>query len=53
MAFTLEGRCEEELPERIFGSCHFNRINLHGTGLSLPPRAACGDGGTPRSPAGR
>lgn len=48
MAFTLEGRTEAELPERMFGSCHFNQIDLHGTGVHLPPRRQVNGEGSPR-----
>tara|TARA_B110001452_G_scaffold225302_1_gene199234 strand:+ start:158 stop:1336 length:1179 start_codon:yes stop_codon:yes gene_type:complete len=48
MAFTLEGRTEAELPERMFGACHFNQLDLHGTGVQLPPRRDLPGEGSPR-----
>ena len=45
LGFTIEGRAEDELPERVFGACHWNKVDLLRTGVTLPPRATCGSSG--------
>ena len=44
LGFTIEGRAEEELPERVFGACHFAKIDLPNSGVTLPPRSRAGAG---------
>lgn len=39
LGFTIEGRCEEELPERVFGACHVNKVDLNQSCVALPPRS--------------
>jgi len=39
LGFTIEGRCEEELPERVFGACHVNKVDLNNSCVALPPRS--------------
>ena len=46
LALTAHPRlrqAESELPERIFGTCHYSKMNLQKLGLTLPPRGSCGD----------
>ena len=40
LGFTIEGRCEEELPERVFFACHVNKIDLNASCVALPRAAS-------------
>ena len=36
---TLYRRACQELPERVFGACHVNKIDLNASCVALPPRS--------------